>query len=478
MLIRRLSATIALTALVVGALAGPALADKGRGSDDTQSDDRGGDRIRVSQRFQDMSEYEWGLEHVTKLQVKGIFKGREDRLFAPGAKITRQETAVAISRLIDMESEWSLMAAADLLLQLKDLPDAASVAVWAKPAVAGLIKLGVIDAQTAFNPLADATRLDVAVMLVKAMGYEAEAQAKMTAELNFQDAHLIPAELRGYVAAAIDHELITGYLEAGVRTFRPQQAVKRVEMAVMMGRADRQMERRHSDELKGSVTAVSAAAGTVTIALRGGGEATVTMAADASVFVNGVEKSLADVTAGMEIEVKLNATGQVIFVEAKAERSREVTVTGQITSLSAPTVSALGLVQIDGQIYPMARTAAITVNGQAGAFTDLQVNDSVQAVVRQGLVVRLTATRQPAANPDVVIEGTILGLTAASAQGAASVSIGYTAGGTFTMTTYLIQNETTIHLNGQVAAFGSLQANDRVRATLRGDLLLKLEVTR
>ena len=480
-MLRRLTAVLALTALLMGAVAGPAFAEKGRGSDDTQPDDRGRDRVRVSQKFEDMSDFEWGLDQVTKMQVKGIFKGRDAAIFAPGAKITMQETAVAISRLIDLESEWSLLATTEVTLLLTAMPDAASVAVWARPAVAGLVKIGVLDGTKPFSPQADATRLDVAVLLVKAMGYEAEAQSKMDAQLGFQDAELIPAELRGYVATAIDHELITGYVEAGARTFRPQQAVKRVEMAVMMGRADRQVERRHGDdELKGTVKAVDAAAGAVTISLRGSGESTVTLAAEASVFVNGAEMSLADVTVGMEIEVKLDPAGLVIFVEAKAEHARETVVSGTITSVMAPTLSALGLVQIDNQMYAVTRTAAVTVNGQASLFADLQVNDAVQATVRQGLVTRLTVTRQPAANPDdVVIEGTIVGLIAAAAnQGVAAVSIGYITDGTFNMPTYSVDASTAILVNGQAGDFNSLRTNDNVKATLRGDLLLKLEVTR
>jgi hypothetical protein len=77
-----------------------------------------------------------------------------------------------------------------------------------------------------FRPDDFATRLTVAVALVRAAGLQAEAG---TASLpsNVNDASEIPAALRGYVAVALSHGLLT----ANGGNFRPQSPLTRAELA-------------------------------------------------------------------------------------------------------------------------------------------------------------------------------------------------------------------------------------------------------
>ena len=96
--VRRMTASVTVAALVLGVAAAPALADRKGGNDQKG-------HSRVSEQYEDMTQFEWGLNDVTKMSVKGIFKGRGEGLFAPGAKITHQESAVALVRLMDKESE-------------------------------------------------------------------------------------------------------------------------------------------------------------------------------------------------------------------------------------------------------------------------------------------------------------------------------------------------------------------------------------
>jgi len=305
--LRRITASVALSALLLGTTAMPALADKGgHGSDKGRGQ-------KVSEKFEDMGEFEWGLGDVTKMTVKGVFNGRGDKVFAPGAKITLQESAVAIVRLMEKDDAAEELAATEVSSLLSGISDANKIADWAKPSVAMLVKLGVIDDSAPFSPLSDADRLDVAIMLVNALGYQAEAAAKANAKLEFKDAHLIPAEYVGHVKVAVDHKLITGYDD---KTFRPNQAVKRVEMAVMLGRADRLIDKEKEDEVKGVVKSVNAT-GNSLVVTAGGKDVTLTLAQEASIFIDNREKSLADLTVGMKVEVKLNRDGKVVYIEAK-----------------------------------------------------------------------------------------------------------------------------------------------------------------
>jgi hypothetical protein len=462
--LRRITASVALSALLLGTTAMPALADKGgHGSDKGRGQ-------KVSEKFEDMGEFEWGLGDVTKMTVKGVFNGRGDKVFAPGAKITLQESAVAIVRLMEKDDAAEELAATEVSSLLSGISDANKIADWAKPSVAMLVKLGVIDDSAPFSPLSDADRLDVAIMLVNALGYQAEAAAKANAKLEFKDAHLIPAEYVGHVKVAVDHKLITGYDD---KTFRPNQAVKRVEMAVMLGRADRLIDKEKEDEVKGVVKSVNAT-GNSLVVTAGGKDVTLTLAEEASIFVDNREKSLADLTVGMKVEVKLNRDGKVVYIEAKsAEAPQDPAVTGSITNLVAATPTSLALVSIGNVAYPLSPRAVIKVNGQTATYADLKVGDNVKAQTTLGLVIKLEVTRAAQ-----TVSGSITAVTPATSAALAKVTLSTTANGTTTSTEYVVAANATVKINGQASQLGNLRISDTATFTLGNNLVTAIDVNR
>lgn len=461
--LKRVTAGLTVTALLLGVAAGTVLAE-------STGDGRVDSRTRISGSFDDMSGFEWGLSHVTKMNVKGVFRGRGDKLFAPGAKISMQEVAVATVRLMDREAQATVLTEAEVAAALAGIPDQSKIADWARKSVAALVKAGVVSSTRAFEPLSDAKRLDVAIILVKALGYEAEAGAKMGAVLSFKDAHLIPADAVGYVAAAVDHELISGFED---RTFRPDQAVKRVEMAVMMGRADRLVERERRDEFKGTVVSVDAASGTFEAKV-GDQKKLFRLAPEASIFVNDTEKSLAFLQAGMKVEVKLNAAGLVIYVEAKAgDTAKETALSGTVTAVVAATPVSLALISLDGVAYPVSPKAVVRVNGQTAAMADVQVGYSVRAVHTLGVIVKLEAVQ-----PQILVTGTITALSAATQSAPAKLTLSVTTGTSTAQTEYTLHPETVVKLDGQLSTVSALRTGDTATLTVGAGVVKKIEATR
>ena len=78
-----------------------------------------------------------------------------------------------------------------------------------------------------FRPDDYATRLTAAVALVRAAGLQAEANAAAAQPLILKDAGEIPAAMRGYVAVALAHGLLTA--EDGY--FKAQSAITRAQLA-------------------------------------------------------------------------------------------------------------------------------------------------------------------------------------------------------------------------------------------------------
>jgi hypothetical protein len=98
---------------------------------------------------------------------------------------------------------------------------------------------------TSFFPNASVTRADLAVALVRALGLEKDAQARMNEDLSGKaiDAASIPADARGFVAEALDLGLLSTFPASVVQvspgvfqavpgpTFRPATIVTRAGLA-------------------------------------------------------------------------------------------------------------------------------------------------------------------------------------------------------------------------------------------------------
>lgn len=381
MSIRRLGLILIIASVLLSLVAGTALAGAGQGQ-----------KHKWSEQFQDMQGFEWGSSQVAKMAASGVFKGQAERLFAPGAKISHQEAAVALVRFLEKETESQALTQAEIDNLLKDIPDRSKIAPWAIAAVAELVKLEVIDPKAPFDPTGHATRLEIAVWLVKALGEDAEAQASMTKALEFRDASLIPANMVGYVYVAVDLQLIVGY---GDRTFRPHQGVKRVEAAVMFGRAALVDWKSHN-EVHGTIKAINTTDKSLTITKSDGLDATYVLTEDAAIFIGEDEKTLADLVVGMTVVVKLNGEGKARYVEATpAAPPASTTVTGTISALVIPPASALAQVTVAGATYNIAATATVTLNSAASTVAALQTGDTVTLTIVSGTVTVIAATRTP-----------------------------------------------------------------------------------
>ncbi len=83
-----------------------------------------------------------------------------------------------------------------------------------------------------FRPNNRAARLTAAIALVRAAGLRSQAESLAGTSLPLSDAFSIPSSLRGYVKVALDRGLMT----ADGSVFRPNDAMKRAELARAMAR--------------------------------------------------------------------------------------------------------------------------------------------------------------------------------------------------------------------------------------------------
>ncbi len=112
--------------------------------------------------FADVKEGEWHYEHVARAVKAGYIKGFTDGTMRPTANISRQEAAVVIARILDLERDADPMA-------LANLKDADKIQEWSAKGIAAIISKGYISVnkEGAFEPAENLTRADMAIAVAK-----------------------------------------------------------------------------------------------------------------------------------------------------------------------------------------------------------------------------------------------------------------------------------------------------------------------
>lgn len=266
--------------------------------------------------FSDSDEAPWAEGYLAKMKIKGFLKGYEDGSFRPQSAVKRVEAVVAAIRLMGLEDEAKAVTQA--ALTFTDAGHIQQKYPWAVGYLAVAVQKNIIPSgEQGFRPDAEASRLWVAELLVKAMGLESEAQARMDAVLGFKDKEEIPASKVGYIVVAVEKGIIKGYEN---NTIRPHQPVKRGELSALLDRSDDVMPARNRFEVRGTVVnAVYAAVyRTIAIDLPGPLEVrTYPVSNDALVLVDGAPATLAEVKPGYKAQLLLNSAGTAIMVDAK-----------------------------------------------------------------------------------------------------------------------------------------------------------------
>ncbi|MBP3962040.1 S-layer homology domain-containing protein [Paenibacillus lignilyticus] len=334
--------SVALLTLAGGA--GSAFAngnDKGhddKGNHQSSNGNKKNDKHGINLQFKDEKELKWALEYIIRLASKGVFNGYDDGTFKPQQKITRIESIVAAVRLMGLKEQAESQAEMSTKLNFKDADLLAKKYPWAVGYVAVALEKDLFsETDDSIQPDKPATRLFAATLLVKALGLEAEAKAKVNSELNFRDENKIPAGSVGYVQVAIEKGLITGYED---NTFRPNQPVTRAELAALLDRTDDQLPDQDAQAITGKLKADPASNAIVVVKPN---NTEVALALDPNVFIfrNNVKVAVSALKAGDEVLVR-TYQNKVVFIEVTKLASEQPAVTTQVGLFNSYSLNAQG----------------------------------------------------------------------------------------------------------------------------------------
>lgn len=171
--------------------------------------------------FDDVPPGHWAYEYVTALRDSGIMNGVGGNRFGPGRPITRAEFVTTLCRVMN----WPLVTP-----EAGSFPDNQDKGRWYYPYIETALQNGaVISDGQPFRPLADITREDMAVMLVRALGYESLTGTLSGLSNPFTDV----TAWKGHIMIAKDFGIING---VGNGRFAPKATAKREEAAAMLVR--------------------------------------------------------------------------------------------------------------------------------------------------------------------------------------------------------------------------------------------------
>ncbi len=183
----------------------------------------------ASQRFSDVPRSHWAYEAIMDMAEKGIISGYKDGTFRPDAKISRAEFAKIMIAAADIKIDQSEHVK-QTFIDVSKRHWAFYYVELAKSYLTGY-KAGSI---YLYKPDEYAVREDIAVALVRLMGYDRTQTPNLSLLDSMKDEVEISKALRPYIALALQNDLIKGFND---RTFRPQSPITRAEAASLLYRA-------------------------------------------------------------------------------------------------------------------------------------------------------------------------------------------------------------------------------------------------
>ncbi|WP_409969734.1 S-layer homology domain-containing protein [Bengtsoniella intestinalis] len=170
--------------------------------------------------FTDVPSGHWAEDSISRGVELGLFNGTSTATFGVGQSMTRGAFVVLLGRLMDWDTVSSTAPS---------YTDVATTS-WCYSAVETALANEVITTQfTTFRPDESITREEMAVMLIRALGYTTLAGLVQDLSLPFIDVHTN----RGYIAMAYEIGLMTG---TTATTFDPSAYTTREQTAVILMR--------------------------------------------------------------------------------------------------------------------------------------------------------------------------------------------------------------------------------------------------
>lgn len=177
-------------------------------------------------QFKDLKEDHWAYKEIMTMVQKGILKGYSDSTFRMNNQVSRAEFA----KMMVLALGYSLKSPQNE--SFKDVSKSSWEYKYVETAKYYLTGWRT-ESGDYFKPEIPAVREDMAVALVKAMGYADDNVDESVLDV-FLDKEDISTNLKKYVEIAVKNNIMQGSPAGNGKKFNPQNALSRAESAVLL----------------------------------------------------------------------------------------------------------------------------------------------------------------------------------------------------------------------------------------------------
>ncbi|WP_326910683.1 S-layer homology domain-containing protein [Sedimentibacter sp. MB31-C6] len=171
--------------------------------------------------FTDVQETDWFYEVLNNVVERGIIDGYPDGTFKPQDNITRAEFTKVIVTALELD-----IIEGDAFVDTEGH--------WAQDVINTAIENHIINRTEygySYAPDEKITRVEMAKMVVRALGFDEDAIGKVGEETKFVDNFAIMDVDKGYVVIASENGIVNGYTN---NTFQPNGKATRAEACQML----------------------------------------------------------------------------------------------------------------------------------------------------------------------------------------------------------------------------------------------------
>ncbi|MCG8502512.1 MAG: S-layer homology domain-containing protein [Firmicutes bacterium] len=416
--------------------------------------------IMIKNVFIDIEEIPWARQAIEKMKLKGLIKGYGDGRYAPRKAVTKLESIIMALRIMGWEEE------AKSIRKLPKQYKGKKVGQWAYGYVAVAYQKGLLDNVDLmyFDPQAPAARHEVAKYVIRALGYEDEADEYMNAKLPFVDAAAVPQGSVGYVYLVNDMGLMQG---DDLKRFNPMGTLTRAEMAVLFQRLDRKVDSDiDEDEYVGEVHRVYR--DRITLKVDGQLKSFEVEEDDVIVYDRNSRIGYWDIKRGSTVLVELE-DDEVVYIEVidKDDQNNKIIskYTGTIKDIEKSNPRSLTInMQKMQVIFEVIDKVQVHFKDGKGSFNELKVNDNITVVVdNKNRARRIYVKRKSEGQNGEEIEGFI---TSLDLFGNYHITIDNTK--------YRLSKKAEVVIDGEKETLKDLTKGMRVEAILRDDYIVSV----
>ncbi len=168
--------------------------------------------------YTDVNKDHWAYSQINKATENGFISGMGNNVFGLGKNVTKAQFISMASRMFGWEEKEG---------QFSSLNDNQDPSKWYHNSIEAAVLNGAINDGGYFNPDNFITREEIAVILVKALGYDCIAETAERENIPFNDV----TTNKGYIALAYNFGIISG---KSATKFEPKGLATREEAAAML----------------------------------------------------------------------------------------------------------------------------------------------------------------------------------------------------------------------------------------------------